>query len=848
MAPNGKNTCQLCGKAIKEPKHRIYFYGEKGICQRFTCHVDCFNCNVCKRTLSMQNYFLSPRKLFYCWEHADFELPNHHENLIRELRKFREISRENLSCLQSGKTPSSLKNKLRLTLSKCRCCSEPLLLKSRGFWNECTEESCPLLNCYSQLNDTRNYNVPLWEEENQNEVFFKIEHYEEEIYETCFLEEQHFNYYSVDELVGPLVMSLKQEIINNKFYYRVLIRSSSHVVEGLIPVSCFCSKKYNERQVLEVLCKELQISSSLRPFNEPTPNKLYYLDKVMLKEEFKVGVVFINDGQIKEEDFFTNTGHNSEFEDFLCLLGDKVKLKDFKGYNGGLDTSHGLTGEHSIYKEWQKYKIMFHVSTLLPMEEHDDQKLQRKRHIGNDIVCIVFLAPGAQFDPNSIKSNFLHVFIIIQPQWIESGLYYKVAVVSRDLVLPFGPAIFPSKLFKKGEIFQNWLFTKIINGERASYRSPKFSAMQERTRRQLLEEIVHDQACKEVPTPRITRSAFQRFLPQRSSARSSPPNFNIKSRTLGQYPPLFSESFENGSQPQKNFNRTFSNGVSQYHDVFFNVGTYNQQIVPGVKAILSARSRVFNEMLFPTECNLSQLRRRSSMLSRTPPAHLTFMRSQTKWSELWKKARSTSHESPSPKSSIVDLRNQNSSEYVITEFEVSEFTALCDFLHTGVCVVHVDIVSGLACAAEYYDVPDLLNICVECCADLLNPHNACIILSSLRKHVLKYNVAGLLQNMVLKYISESAEQVFASFDMSSLSEDCFFKVLAQDLKISEKKKFKTLKKWYARISSLANFVHDELKPSLLSHINMARLSKEEQQEVAKFRTHSITIDTSSSAV
>lgn len=45
-------------------------------------------------------------------------------------------------------------------------------------------------------------------------------------------------------------------------------------------------------------------------------------------------------------------------------------------------------------------------------------------------------------------------------------------------------------------------------------------------------------------------------------------------RTLGQYPPLFSESFENGSQPQKNFNRTFSNGVSQYHDVFFNVGKY----------------------------------------------------------------------------------------------------------------------------------------------------------------------------------------------------------------------------------------------------------------------------------
>ena len=34
---------------------------------------------------------------------------------------------------------------------------------------------------------------------------------------------------------------------------------------------------------------------------------------------------------------------------------------------------------------------MFHVSTLLPYEKNDPQKLQRKRHVGNDIVCVVFL-------------------------------------------------------------------------------------------------------------------------------------------------------------------------------------------------------------------------------------------------------------------------------------------------------------------------------------------------------------------------------------------------------------------------------------------------------------------------
>ena len=34
---------------------------------------------------------------------------------------------------------------------------------------------------------------------------------------------------------------------------------------------------------------------------------------------------------------------------------------------------------------------MFHVSTLLPFKEKgDNQQLERKRHIGNDIVAIVF--------------------------------------------------------------------------------------------------------------------------------------------------------------------------------------------------------------------------------------------------------------------------------------------------------------------------------------------------------------------------------------------------------------------------------------------------------------------------
>ena len=42
-------------------------------------------------------------------------------------------------------------------------------------------------------------------------------------------------------------------------------------------------------------------------------------------------------------------------------------------------------------------EIMYHVATLLPFSDTDAQQLQRKRHIGNDIVSIVFQEANTPF-------------------------------------------------------------------------------------------------------------------------------------------------------------------------------------------------------------------------------------------------------------------------------------------------------------------------------------------------------------------------------------------------------------------------------------------------------------------
>lgn len=68
--------------------------------------------------------------------------------------------------------------------------------------------------------------------------------------------------------------------------------------------------------------------------------------------------------------------------------------------------------------------------------------------------------------------------------------WLQVSVVTRDEVGAYKPYLWEQSVFDKGPMFREWLLTKIVNGERASYSAPKFARMQERTRSQMLEDIV----------------------------------------------------------------------------------------------------------------------------------------------------------------------------------------------------------------------------------------------------------------------------------------------------------------------------------------------------------------------
>ncbi|XP_016085827.1 rap1 GTPase-activating protein 1-like [Sinocyclocheilus grahami] len=120
-------------------------------------------------------------------------------------------------------------------------------------------------------------------------------------------------------------------------------------------------------------------------------------------------------------------------------------------------------------------------------------KLQRKRHIGNDIVAIVFQEENTPFVPDMIASNFLHAYVVVQVEnACTDSVLYKVSVTARDDVPFFGPALPDPAVFKKSPEFHEFLLTKLINAEYSCYKAEKFAKLKERTRSALLETLYEE--------------------------------------------------------------------------------------------------------------------------------------------------------------------------------------------------------------------------------------------------------------------------------------------------------------------------------------------------------------------
>ncbi|XP_008576942.1 PREDICTED: signal-induced proliferation-associated protein 1 [Galeopterus variegatus] len=350
-------------------------------------------------------------------------------------------------------------------------------------------------------------------------------------YRKYFYGKEHQNFFGMDEVLGPVAVSLRREEKEGSgggtlHSYRIIVRTTQlRTLRGTISEDALppgSPRGLSPRKLLESVAPRLSpMCLRLGSASPKVPRTLLTLDEQVLSFQRKVGILYCRAGQGSEEEMYNNQEAGAAFMQFLTLLGDVVRLKGFESYRAQLDTKTDSTGTHSVYTTYRDHEIMFHVSTMLPYTPNNQQQLLRKRHIGNDIVTIVFQEPGSKpFCPTTIRSHFQHVFLVVRVhEPCTPHTSYRVAVSRTQDTPAFGPALPPGGgPFPANADFRAFLLAKALNGEQAAGHARQFHAMATRTRQQYLQDL----ATNEVTTTSLD-SASRFGLPSLGGRRRAPP-------------------------------------------------------------------------------------------------------------------------------------------------------------------------------------------------------------------------------------------------------------------------------------------------------------------------------------
>ncbi|XP_072310675.1 GTPase-activating Rap/Ran-GAP domain-like protein 3 isoform X4 [Eucyclogobius newberryi] len=335
-----------------------------------------------------------------------------------------------------------------------------------------------------------------------------------------FLGKVHQNYVGTDAEKNPFFLSVVLSDQNNQRVpqYRAILWRKTGTLKISLPYSP--TKTLSVKSILSAMNMDRFERGPREILNPDIQKDLLVLEEQEGSVNFKFGVLFAKDGQLTDDEMFSNEKGSEGFDKFLNLLGDTITLQGWAGYRGGLDTKNDTTGIKSIYTVYQGHELMFHVSTMLPYSKENKQQVERKRHIGNDIVTIVFQEgdeASSSFKPSMIRSHFTHIFALVR--YNSQNDSYRLKIFSEESVPLFGPPLPPPPVFTDHHEFRDFLLVKLINGEKATLETPTFAQKRQRTLDMLIRSLYQDLTpdLHKVPfSPQnmLNRRSFSDVLPE----------------------------------------------------------------------------------------------------------------------------------------------------------------------------------------------------------------------------------------------------------------------------------------------------------------------------------------------
>ncbi|RKP35456.1 hypothetical protein BJ085DRAFT_15241, partial [Dimargaris cristalligena] len=262
----------------------------------------------------------------------------------------------------------------------------------------------------------------------------------------------------------------------------------------------------SQRFLLAPIDHIVSIDNLLLCRTEPLPQLLLTMEEKLTMLQFKAGLMYLGPGKSTAHDALSATIDevSSGFLEFMWFLGDIVELSGWSRYRAGLDAEKGTTGHYSLYTNHSDYEIMFHVAPLLPFNPIDFQRIERKRHIGNDILVIVYHDSELPYDISTITSKQNHIICIVKPEQNQ----YRVEFLARESVPSFGPLWSAPFHLSQNNQSRELFLEKCISGIKAAYTAPAFSDKIQKTRLAMLQGI-HQQC---LPNSLSARSRFATSL------------------------------------------------------------------------------------------------------------------------------------------------------------------------------------------------------------------------------------------------------------------------------------------------------------------------------------------------
>ncbi|XP_049594294.1 GTPase-activating Rap/Ran-GAP domain-like protein 3 isoform X3 [Syngnathus scovelli] len=329
-----------------------------------------------------------------------------------------------------------------------------------------------------------------------------------------FLGKVHQNYVGTDAEKNPFYLSVVLSDQNNQRVpqYRAILWRKTGTLKISLPYSP--TKTLSVKSILSAMNMDRFEKGPREILNPDIQKDLLVLEEQEGSVNFKFGVLFAKDGQLTDDEMFSNEMGSESFDKFLKLLGDSVTLQGWAGYRGGLDTKNDTTGIKSIYTVYQGHELMFHVSTMLPYSKENKQQVERKRHIGNDIVTIVFQEgdeASSSFKPSMIRSHFTHIFALVRYNCQTDS--YRLKIFSEESVPLFGPPLPSPPVFTDHREFRDFLLVKLINGEKATLETPTFAQKRQRTLDMLIRSLYQD-LMPDLHKNMLNRRSFSDVLPE----------------------------------------------------------------------------------------------------------------------------------------------------------------------------------------------------------------------------------------------------------------------------------------------------------------------------------------------